>query len=71
MIQSTKKTPKQQKKPGIMQTDSTVFSIIIDRSQRMTLDWVIVKCKNGSQLGQLLMGVARTTSIDGPFNLNM
>lgn len=65
MIQSTKKTPKQQK-TCIMQKDSTVFSIIIDRSQRMSLDWVIVKCQNGSQLGQLLMGVARTTSIDGP-----
>lgn len=61
-----KKKPKTKKKTGIMQKDSTVFSIIIDRSQRMTLDWVIVKCKNGSQLGQLLMGVARTTSIDGP-----
>lgn len=55
-----------------MQKDSTVFSIIIDMSQGMALDRVIVKCQNCSQLGQILMGVARTTLIDGPsvFNLN-
>lgn len=47
-----------------MQKDSTVFSIIIDRSQRMTE--LLLSVRMVAQLGQLLMGVARTTSIDVP-----